>query len=81
MGVTNLSNQKIKVMKTFIMGAKWVIGTIALIAIFATTGQSQNASQLKLNDAQIASAAVHPSYFLPHILPCRLVKCGLSHPR
>lgn len=45
-------------MKTFIMLTKWALGTIALIVLCTVTGQSQEATQLKLNDAQIASAAV-----------------------
>lgn len=45
-------------MKTFIMLTKWALGTIALIALSTVTGQSQETTPLKLNDAQIASAAV-----------------------
>lgn len=45
-------------MKTFIMRTRWVIGAVALIALLVTDGQSQNDTPLRLNDAQIASAAV-----------------------
>lgn len=45
-------------MKTFNMLMKWVFGTIAIVALCSVAGMSQNSPQPKLNDAEIASAAV-----------------------